>query len=326
MRAVVASAAGGPEVLSVREVADPVAGPEEVLVRVHATAVNRADLLQRAGNYPPPPGASQILGLECSGTILAIGAEVTGWNVGDPVCALLAGGGYAELVAVPATQLMPLPDGIGLTAAAALPEVACTVWSTVFDHADLRAGESFLVHGGSSGIGTMAIQLAAAAGATVFATAGTERKRAACRELGAQMAIDYTGADFDTVVTTQTEGRGVDVILDNIGAKYLTKNLSALATGGRLVVIGMQGGAKGELDLAALMAKRASIYSAGLRARPKHEKAAIVAGTQHLVWPLIAAGAVRPVIDRVLPLAEVADAHRLVDASTHIGKVVLTLD
>ncbi len=328
MKAVVLDGFGGPERLSLGEVPDPVPQPGEVRIEVAATAVNRADLHQREGNYPPPPGASEILGLECSGRIAELGPGVTGWQVGDEVCALLAGGGYAEQVCVPAVQLMPVPAGLELVRAAALPEVTNTVWSMVFDSAPaahLAPGERFLVHGGSSGIGTMAIQLAVAQGARVFATAGTERKVAACRELGAEVAINYREQDFAEVIATSTDGAGVDVILDTVGAKYLPANQAALASGGRLVVIGMAGGSKGQLDLGALMAKRATVYAAGLRARPVEQKAAIVAGTVAHVWPLLAAGRVRPVVDRVLPLAEAAEAHRAVAAGEHIGKVVLAV-
>ncbi|HEY2042580.1 MAG TPA: NAD(P)H-quinone oxidoreductase [Jatrophihabitans sp.] len=326
MKAVVASTAGGPEVLALAEVDDPSPGPGEVVIEVVATAVNRADLMQRAGNYPPPPGASTILGLECSGRIAALGDGVTGWQVGDEVCALLSGGGYAEFVAAPAAQLMRVPAGLDLVTAAALPEVSCTVWSMVLDKAPagaLAPGESFLVHGGSSGIGTMAIQLGNAQGARVFATAGSDSKVAACRELGADVAINYREQDFAEVVSTETGGAGVDVILDTVGAKYLGGNLASLATGGRLSVIGMVGGIKGELNLAALMGKRASIFAAGLRFRPADQKAAIVAGTEAHVWPLIEQGLVNPVVDRVFALADAAQAHQLVEDSTHIGKVLL---
>lgn len=326
MRAAVAAEPGGPEVLSLTELPDPTPKAGEVLLAVAATAVNRADLMQRAGNYPPPPGASQVIGLECSGRIVALGKGVTGWQVGDEVCALLSGGGYAELVCVPAVQLMHIPDGLDLVNAAALPEVSCTVWSMVFDRApaaELTVGERFLVHGGCSGIGTMAIQLAKAQGAQVFATAGTDQKVQACRDLGADVAINYRSADFVEVIAAETGGEGIDVILDTVGAKYLDRNLAALAVGGRLAVIGLVGGAVGELNLATLLTKRATIHAAGLRGRPLEQKAAIVAGTEAHVWPLIAAGTVRPVIDRVLPLADAAEAHRVVQASTHIGKVVL---
>ena len=316
---------GGPQVLSVGEVAALSPGPGDVLLDVAATAVNRADLLQRAGHYPPPPGASATLGLECSGTIAALGDGVTGWQLGDQVCALLAGGGYAEQVAVPANQLMHVPAGVDLITAAALPEVACTVWSMVIDNGRLTMGESLLVHGGSSGIGTMAIQLGKATGARVFATAGTPEKLAACRELGADVAINYREQDFAEVIAAQTGGAGVDVILDTIGAKYLAQHLMSLAVAGRISVIGMQGGISAELNLGLLMAKRGTIYGAALRSRPPEQKAAIVAATEAHVWPLIEAGAVRPVVHQVLPLTEVAEAHRIVEASEHVGKVVLAV-
>jgi putative PIG3 family NAD(P)H quinone oxidoreductase len=323
MRAVVIREPGGPEVLEVREVPDPEPRSDEVLVEVAATAVNRADLLQRQGNYPPPAGASTYLGMECSGTIAALGASVAGWSVGDEVCALVSGGGYAELVAVPVGQLMPVPKGIGLVDAAALPEVTCTVWSMAFGAGRLQPGETLLVHGGTSGIGTMAIQLAHERGSRVFATAGTPRKVGFCRELGADVAINYREEVFDERVLAETGGAGVDVILDNMGAVYLPRNTRSLAVGGRLIVLGLQGGRKGELDLGALLAKRATVHAAGLRARPPQEKAEIVAETQHAVWPLIEAGSVRPVIDRILTLDDAAEAHRLVESSEHIGKVLL---
>jgi len=327
MKAVLITEPGGPDVLSVGEVPDPVPAAGEVLLDVAATAVNRADLMQRAGRYPPPAGASPILGLECSGRIAALGSEVTGWQVGDEVCALLSGGGYAERVCVPASQLMRVPPWLDLIAAAALPEVACTVWSMVLDSAPAAAlapGESFLVHGGSSGIGTMAIQLAAAQGCRVFTTAGTPEKLAACRELGAELAINYREADFAEVLKQHTGGAGVDVVLDTIGAKYLPGNVDVLATAGRISVIGLLGGASGTLNLAALMAKRATVFAATLRARPAEQKAAIVTGTEAHVWPLIESGRVRPVVHEVLPLARAAEAHRTVEASGHIGKLVLT--
>jgi putative PIG3 family NAD(P)H quinone oxidoreductase len=323
MKAVVASSPGGPEVLVLGEVDPPVVGPGEVLLDVTATAVNRADLLQRAGNYAPPPGASSVLGLECSGTIAALGEGVTGWQVGNQVCALLSGGGYAEQVAVPASQLMQVPNGLDLVTAAALPEVACTVWSMVFDNGHLQPGESFLVHGGSSGIGTMATQLAKAFGARVFATAGTAAKVEACRQYGTDVAINYREQDFAAVIASETAGQGVDVILDTIGAKYLQQNVKSLAVAGRMSLIGMLGGYAGEINLGVLMVKRGTIYAATLRARPLEQKAAIVAGTEAHVWPLIASGQVKPVVHRVLALAEAAEAHRIVQASEHIGKVVL---
>ena len=324
MRAVTQTSPGGPETLSVTEVPDPVAGPGEVLIEVAATAVNRADLLQRQGHYPPPPGASDVIGLECSGTIVAVGDEVTGWAVGEEVCALLAGGGYAGLVAVPAGQVMPIPDGIDLITAAALPEVACTVWSNVFMVAGLRPEEAFLVHGGAGGIGTFAIQLAAASGARVFTTAGSPDKLERCRELGAEVAISYRDEDFVEVVRAATDGRGADVVLDNMGAKYLARNVDVLADEGRLVVIGMQGGAKGELDLGRLLSKRGAVIATSLRGRPTDGKARICAPVVEHVWPLVADGSITPVISAVLTLDEVADAHRLIESGDNIGKVLLT--
>lgn len=325
MRAVVITEPGGPEVLEVRDVPDPVVRSDEVLIDVAATALNRADLMQRQGNYPPPPGASSYLGMECSGRIAALGDQVAGWHVGDEVCALLAGGGYAERVAVPVGQLLPVPEGVALVDAAALPETTCTVWSMVFGgHAGrLQPGERFLVHGGTSGIGTMAIQIAHGRGAEVFATAGTDRKTDVCRRLGADTAINYRDDEFEDVIKQRTGGRGVDVVLDNMGASYLPRNLASLAAGGRLIVLGLQGGTKGELNLGALLAKRATVHAAGLRGRPATAKAEIVAETQANVWPMIEAGSVRPIIDRVLNLDDAAEAHRLLDSSEHIGKVVL---
>ncbi len=318
MLAITLPSYGGPEVLALTEVPDAVAGPREVLVDVTATAVNRADLLQRQGFYNPPPGASPYPGLECSGVISALGEGVAGWVVGDRVCALLSGGGYAEKVAVPVGQLLPVPSGLTLIEAAALPEVTCTVWSNVFQLARLQPGERLLVHGGTSGIGTMAIQLAVRHGAEVVVTVGSTPKAARALELGAARAVLYRDEDF-------VEAGPFDVILDNMGAAYLSRNVAALATGGRLVVIGLQGGVTGELNLAMLLAKRAAVHATSLRGRPLEEKTAIVAAVLAGVWPAIAAGDVQPVIDRVLPLADVADAHRLLEASSHIGKVVLTV-
>lgn len=322
MRAVIASSAGGPEVLSVGELPDPTPGPGEVLVAVAATAVNRADTLQRQGFYPPPPGASEVIGLECSGTIAALGEGVEGWAVGDEVCALLAGGGYASYVVVPVGQVMPVPAGVSLVEAAALPEVACTVWSNVFMVAGLQPGERFLVHGGSGGIGTMAIQLASAVSAKVFATAGSAAKLAACAELGADVTINYREEDFVEVL--RADG-GADVILDNMGAKYLGRNVDALATEGRLVIIGMQGGSKGELDINALLRKRGAVIATSLRGRPLADKAAICASVVENVWPLVADGTVRPIVHTTMPLEDVAAAHALMESSDHIGKIVLTL-
>ena len=326
MRAVTLDGAGGPEVMGWGEIPDPVLKPGEVLVDVVATAVNRADLLQRMGFYPPPPGASETLGLECSGRIAEIGDGVTGWSVGDEACALLAGGGYASHVVVPSGQVMPVPDGVDLVTAAALPEVACTVWSNVFMVAGLQPGEVFLVHGGAGGIGTMAIQLAAAAGARVFATAGSPEKLELCGSLGAEVGINYRDQDWVEVLRAETDGHGADVVLDNMGAKYLARNVDALAVGGRVMVIGMQGGTKAELDLGRLMAKRGSVHAGTLRSRPPSGpggKAEIVAAVRHDVWPDVERGVVRPIVDRRLPMSRAAEAHRVVDASEHVGKVLL---
>jgi putative PIG3 family NAD(P)H quinone oxidoreductase len=323
MRAITLPSYGGPDALVLADVPDPVAGPGEVLVDVAATAVNRADVLQRKGFYNPPAGSSPYPGLECAGRIAALGEGVAGWSVGDEVCALLVGGGYAERVAVPAGQLLPVPRGLSLVEAAALPEVACTVWSNVFALAALAPGEVLLVHGGTSGIGTMAIQLAARHGARVLCTVGTAEKAERAVALGAERAIGYREEDFVEVVRSVTDGHGADVVLDNMGAAYLGRNVQALATGGRLVVIGMQGGTKAELDLAALLTKRAAVHATSLRARPTAEKAAIVAEVLAGVWPAVEAGEVKPVVDRVLPLAEAPEAHRVMEASEHVGKIVL---
>lgn len=323
MRAITLSSHGAADVLVPADVDDPVAGPGEVLLDVVATAVNRADVMQRRGFYDPPPGASPYPGLECSGRIAELGDGVTGWAVGDEVCALLSGGGYATRVAVPAGQLLPVPAGLTLVEAAALPEVACTVWSNVFQLARLQAGEVLLVHGGTSGIGTMAVQLAARAGARVLCTVGSAEKAARAVELGAERAVRYLEEDFVAVVREATGGAGADVVLDNMGAAYLPRNVEVLAVGGRLVVIGLQGGARGELDLGALLVKRASVFATSLRARPAAEKAAIVAAVREHVWPAVEAGEVRPVVDRVLPLDDAAQAHRVMESSTHIGKIVL---
>ena len=325
MLAITVPTPGGPEALALAEVPDPTLAPDEVLLDVVAAGVNRADLLQRQGHYPPPPGASAYLGLECSGRVAAVGADVTGWAVGDEACALLAGGGYAARVAVPAGQLLPVPAGVSLVDAAALPEVACTVWSNVFMTAALAPGEWLLVHGGSSGIGTMAIQLAHALGAHVAVTAGSAQKLEVCRSLGADVLVNYRDDDFVEAVKAATGGAGVDVILDNMGAKYLARNVDALAAYGRLMVIGLQGGTRAELDLGVLLRKRASVAATSLRARPADEKAAIVAAVREHVWPLVASGAVRPIVHARMPLAQAADAHRLLESSTHIGKVLLTV-
>jgi putative PIG3 family NAD(P)H quinone oxidoreductase len=323
MRAVVVSQPGGPEVLNLEEVPDPVPAASEVVISVTAAGVNRADLMQRQGLYPPPPGAPPYPGLECSGRIAAVGADVTGLQPGDEVCALLAGGGYAELVAVPAVQVLPVPAGLTLSDAAALPEVACTVYANVFMTARLAPGDTLLVHGGASGIGTMAIQLAHAHGARVACTAGTAAGLRRCRELGADLAIDYTSEDFVAAVRDFTGGQGADVILDIMGAAYLPRNVATLATGGRLVVIGLQGGATGELDLGRMLRNRLTVHAASLRARPVAEKAGVVAGVRANVWPLVVSGQVRPVIDTVVPLAEAARAHQLMEAGGHVGKILL---
>ncbi|RAO36813.1 NADPH:quinone reductase [Micromonospora saelicesensis] len=322
MRAITIPQPGGPDALVWAEVPDPEPGPNEVIVDVRASGVNRADLLQRQGHYPPPPGAPAYPGLECSGVITEVGAEVAGWAVGQQVCALLAGGGYAERVAVPAGQLLPVPacDPVD---AAALPEVACTVWSNLVQVARLGAGDTLLVHGGGSGIGTFAIQFGAALGVTVLTTA-REAKHDRLRELGAAHIIDYREQDFVEEVQRVTDGRGVDVILDIMGGSYLGRNVSALATGGRLVVIGMQGGRKAELDLGALLTKRASVTATSLRSRPLAEKAEIVQGVRDEVWPSVEAGRIRPIVDRRLPMTEAAQAHRLVESNDHFGKVLLT--
>ena len=353
MRAVVASQPGGPEVLEVVERPTPEPGEGEVLIGVEAVGLNRADVLQRQGFYPPPPGISDILGLECAGTIAALGPGVTGLSVGDHVCALLAGGAYADFAVVPAGQVAPIPDGLSVVEAAGFMETACTVWSnlvltagltagrTVLIHgggsgigtmaiqvaiqlgAGLTAGETLLVHGGTSGIGTTAIQVAKAIGARVVTTVGSDEKAAAARDLGADLAINYRTDDFATVLAD--EGIAVDVILDIMGAKYLASNVNALAANGRLVIIGMQGGVKAELNLAELLGKRASVTATSLRARPLSEKAEIVTETIAHVGPMLTAGTVRPIIHATFDLADVADAHRMLEASTHIGKVILTL-
>jgi putative PIG3 family NAD(P)H quinone oxidoreductase len=327
MRAITVREPGGPEVLEWAEVPDPVTMPGEVLVDVAAAGVNRADLMQRQGNYPPPPGASDVIGLECSGRISALGDGVEGWKIGDEVCALLAGGGYAEKVAVPAAQLLPIPDGVDVVTAAGLPEVACTVWSNVIDAAGLQLGELLLVQGGSSGIGTHAIQLAKAFGATVAATAGAPDRLERCRELGADIVIDYHD-DIAEELKKANGGRGADVILDNMGAKGLPGNVDALAQDGRLVIIGMQGGVKGELNIAKLLAKRASVAAYGLRARPvegPRGKRRVVAGVRELTWPMIADGRVRPVVAGTFPIQDAAKAHATLEAGGVVGKLILTV-
>ncbi|MFB4304779.1 NAD(P)H-quinone oxidoreductase [Actinomadura sp. GTD37] len=318
MHAIVIREPGGADVLEWTRVPDPEPGPGEVLVDVAASAVNRADVMQRMGFYPPPAGAPPYPGLEVSGRVAGLGADVAGVSVGDEVCALLAGGGYAERVAVPASQVLPVPRGVDVVDAAGLPEVACTVWSNVVVLGGLREGETLLVHGGGSGIGTFAIQLAKARGARVVTTVGSPEKAARCRELGSDAAVDYRKEDF-------VESGPYDVILDLIGAKYLARNVEALATGGRLMVIGLQGGAKAELDIGKLLRKRALVHATTLRARPMEEKAEIVAGVREHVWPLLESGDVRPVVDRRFPMADAARAHELLEESGHVGKILLTV-
>jgi len=310
-------------VLRLSEVPDLLPGPGEVLVDVVAAGVNRADLLQREGRYPPPPGASPVLGLECSGRISAFGIDVDGWAVGDEVCALLTGGGYAERVSVPVGQLLSVPRGVSLVEAAALPEAACTVWSNLVMTAELNRGEAMLVHGGGSGIGTMAIQVARLRGAVPMVTVGSDRKAEFCRSLGAELVINHRDEDFVEVVREATDGRGVDVVLDIIGAKYLAANVRALASDGRLVVIGLQGGVKAELDLGRLLSRRLSVMGTTLRSRSVVAKAEIVGEVDTQLWPAIAEGSVRPVVDRVVPWHEAAEAHRLLERGESIGKVVL---
>ncbi|MGF6885279.1 putative PIG3 family NAD(P)H quinone oxidoreductase [Nocardia sp. GAS34] len=317
----------GPEVMKWEKVDDlPAPGPGEVAVDVVAAGVNRADIAQRWGVYPPPPGASEILGLEVSGVIAEVGAGVQEWQPGDAVCALLPGGGYAERVNVPVTRVLPVPDGVSLTAAAALPEAAATVWSNVVMAGGLRAGQTLLVHGGGSGIGTHAIQVGRALNARVAVTAGSQFKLDRCRDLGADTLVNYREQDFVSVVTA--EYGGADVILDIMGAGYLGRNVDALAEGGNLTIIGMQDGALAEVNLGVLLGKRGSIHATNLRRRPEQgpgSKAEIVAALRRELWPLIAAGAVRPVVSAQVPITDVAEAHLLLDSAETVGKVLLTV-
>jgi NADPH2:quinone reductase len=318
--------AESPDSLLWQEVADITPDHGEILIKVVAAGINRADLLQAAGHYPPPPGASSTIGMEVSGTVAAVGAGVTEWAIGQEVCALLAGGGYAEYVAVPAGQVLPVPAGVSLVDAAGLPEVACTVWSNLVMTAHLHDGQVLLLHGGASGIGTHAIQVARALGVTVAVTAGSAEKLELCRELGAQITICYRDEDF--VARLKDETAGADVILDIMGAAYLDRNIDALAADGQIVVIGMQGGVKGELNLGKLMGKRARVIGTTIRARPldgPSGKAAIVAEVVESVWPMIADGRVRPVIGATLPIAQAAEGHRLLTSGEVTGKVVLTV-
>ncbi len=322
MRAVIVNEPGGPENLLIADVLAPEPGPDEVAIKVAAAGVNRADLLQRQGHYPPPPGTTDILGLECSGVVEAVGERVSTFKVGDRVVALLTGGGYAEKVVVPAGQVAAVPAGLSLVQAAAVPETFATVWSNVFQTARLARREKLLVHGGSSGIGTTAIQLAKAFGATVITTVGSPAKAAAVTELGADVVVNYREEDF--VAACKSLG-GVDVVLDIVGAKYLTQNVVSLARGGRIMVIGLQGGVKGELNLGALLAKQGTIAATSLRFRPVAEKTEIMRGLVQHVWPLIESGRVAPVVHQVVRFEEVASAHRILESSQHIGKLVLDL-
>lgn len=323
MRAVEIRGGGPPESLvrCERPTTAPAAG--ELLIEVAAAGVNRADVMQRQGLYPPPPGASDLPGLEVSGAVAAVGAGGDGWSVGDPVCALVAGGGYAEYCAAPAPQCLPVPDGVDPVEAAALPEACCTVWTNVFDRGRLQAGETLLVHGGSSGIGTTAIPLARLRGARVFATAGSDAKCAACARLGAELAVNYRERDFVTEIKTATGGGGVNLILDMVGGSYLRRNLDVLATEGRIVTIGLMGGAAAEVDLAQIMSRRAVLTGSTLRSRSVEQKGTIADAVRKHVWPLLAAKRLRPVVHATFPLADAAEAHRVMEASTHVGKLLL---
>src|SRR5688572_17037402 len=316
---------GGPEVLTLVERPDPEPGTGDVLIRVAAAGVNRPDVLQRRGAYPPPTGASDIPGLEVAGTVAAVGAGVDGWRVGDAVCALVSGGGYAAMCVVPAPQCLRVPASLNLIAAAAIPETFFTVWTNVFDRGRLQTGETALFHGGTSGIGTTAIQLAAARGATVFATAGSDEKVQACEALGARRAINYRTEDFVDVVRDVTGGRGVDLILDIMGGSYVNRNLAALAVDGRLVQIGLMGGESASVDLRRVLGRRLTLTGSTLRPRSIEEKGQIAAALAREVWPLLEAGQVKPIVYRTFPLAEAAAAHRLMESSEHIGKIVLTM-
>lgn len=309
----------------VRDVADVWPSAHEVQIEVAAAGVNRADLMQRAGYYPPPQGAPAWPGLEVSGRIGQIGSEVSNWSPGDEVCALLAGGGYAEQVCVDERLVLPVPSGVGVLEAASLPEAACTVWSNLVMAARLAEGDTALIHGGSSGIGTMAVQVAAALGATVAVTAGSAHKLAVCRELGAAVLINYREQDFVQELQAATSGRGADVILDSIGAKYLARNVAALAPGGRCVVIGLLGGRRAELDLGELLTKRAAVMATSLRSRSLAEKAEIVAQVRRHVWPLIETGRVHPAVDSTFALDQAQAAHDRMESSQHVGKLLLTI-
>jgi NADPH:quinone reductase len=316
---------GGPDVLRPVNRDTPVPAAGEVLIRVHAAGVNRPDILQRLGKYPPPPGASDIPGLEVAGVVTAVGPEVARWKVGDGVCALVAGGGYAEYCVAPEVQCLPIPPSLDSIRAAAIPETYFTVWTNLFQRGRLQSGEAVLIHGGTSGIGTTAIQLARASEAAVYATAGSREKCTACEQLGAAHAINYQTTDFVQTVRELTSGRGVNVILDIIGGDYLERNIECLAIDGRLVQIGLLGGARAELNLAPLMQKRLTVTGSTLRIRSAAEKGAIARELEAHVWPLLTSGKVAPVIHRTLPISDAADAHRLLEAGQVIGKLVLTV-
>ena len=315
---------GGPEVLKPVERPDPEPGPGDVLIRVAAAGVNRPDVLQRRGAYPPPPGASDLPGLEVAGTIAAVGAGVDGWRIGDAVCALVSGGGYATLCVAPAPQCLRVPASLDLIAAAAIPETFFTVWTNVFDRGRLKAGETALFHGGTSGIGTTAIQLAVARGAIVFATAGSDEKVRACEALGARRAINYRTEDFVDAVRDLTGGTGVDLILDIMGGSYVNRNLAALAVDGRLVQIGLMGGENASVDLRRILGRRLTLTGSTLRPRSVAEKGEIAAELAREVWPLLEAGTVKPIVYKTFPLADAAAAHFLMESSEHVGKIVLT--
>ena len=325
MIAIEISRPGGPEVLVPVERPVPKPGPREVLIRVAAAGVNRPDLMQREGKYPPPPGASDIPGLEVAGTVTDCGADVERWRIGDDVCALVSGGGYAEYCAVPDVQCLPVPRGLDLTTAGAIPETFFTVWTNVFERGRLLAGETFLVHGGASGIGTTAIQMAKAFGARVFATAGSEEKCDACEKLGAERAINYKRTDFVAELLNITGGHGIDVILDMVGAEYFARNVDLLALDGRLLQIAVLHGSKAEINLTRVLRQRLTISGSTLRSRTVQQKGVIAAAIERAVWPFIEAGKVLPVIHDVFPLQQAAEAHRLLEAGTHIGKIVLTV-
>jgi putative PIG3 family NAD(P)H quinone oxidoreductase len=317
------SESGGPEVLKPGSRPLPVAGAGEVLVRVAATGVNRPDIMQRRGMYSPPPGVSDIPGLEIAGTVAALGPEVSKWKVGDTLCGLVAGGGYAEYCAAPAPQCLPFPKGLDAVAAAALPETFFTVWTNVFGRARLQPGETLLVHGGSSGIGTAAIQMASRLGARVMATAGSAEKCAACEDLGAERAINYRDEDFVEAAKAFSDGHGVDVILDMVGGDYVVRNIAALARGGRIASIAFLQGSKVEVDLMPLLMKHLTITASTLRPQTIEQKGEIASALLERFWPLIEAGDIKPVIDSTFPLADAAEAHRLMESSRHIGKIML---